>query len=383
MKQLFLSHYSKHAEEINLLARALRYRGVRPWVDKQGGFRIADNSAVEAKRAITDDCLGFLLYATDDVFGREFIRDHEVPHALAMRQGNEKFLLFAVPRSIGFEHLSKLSELTYGADLAAYHTRPLEGTLICGEEPITSLTDDILTRVLQEAKLSADGKLIVQFSTRELAPPETEEVLTIDGREAYRADNEFPALIKGMSCAKREIARTFGRPTLQVHGFKHLSAAFAFGRVFQPFEILVRQTPTDYWSLSGTPGEGDMMSASLQSNQEASDLVVQVSSGFKNLTPAAEKVLEGAEFSRLELRPIKESLHLDENLCRDFVQEVYKQIEQAVSKLTPARIHLFGALPQAAMMGLGQKFAGMPEAFVYDFDGEVYGPPRIVPSGVL
>ena len=73
-KKLFLAHYSGDANEVDYLATELRLHGILPWVDKDGGFSVGDELESEARRAIRKDCFGLLLYGTDSVFERPFIR---------------------------------------------------------------------------------------------------------------------------------------------------------------------------------------------------------------------------------------------------------------------------------------------------------------------
>lgn len=386
MKQLFLSHYSQHADEMRILARELRFRGIRPWVDKQGGFLIADESVGAAQRAICADCFGLLLYATEDVFSRPFIREHEIPTALGMKARDDKFLLVAVPREIDFTCLRTLSESAFGVDLSQYHSRQVSGDAECIGPVLGAIAADVLEKALLNTDLDSKECLTVQFSTRELAPVEPKEVLTISGAEAYAdsaPSDAFDALTGGLRDAKRAISARFGRPKLSVHGFKHLSAAFLFGRVLQPFDIEVRQTPRESWSLARSPSPGSVMSVESDPCEAARDLVVQVSSRFKALTPAVDRAMAGVDFNRLVLQPVQPPLDVDERTCATMIRDCYEAIEREVAFRPISRIHLFAAAPQAFMMGLGARFAGMPLTLIYDFDGSNYLPPRAVPGGIL
>ena len=385
MKKLFLSHFNGDAEEVALLANELRFRGIQPWVDKQGGFKIADESAAEAKRAISEDCFGFLLYATPEVFGRPFIRDYEVPPALKMNSRDPQYLLFAVPRRMGFEELSSLSQDAFKHDFSSYHTKEAKGAGLELQGCFQSIACGVLEKCLSRLSGTEHEEVGVQFSTRELFPPAAGDLLTIDGRAAYvhpEQQDDFDLLVRGLRDAKRILSQTIGRPRLIVHGSKHLSAAFLFGRVFQPFEIQVRQTPNETWSLNGVPGTIELLEPCLTEKTNAQDLVVQISSRVKELSPAVDDAMEDKPFHRLVLRPNK-PLGLEESSSTTFVRDCYVAIENAVKRHPVQRIHLFAAAPQAVLMGLGQKFAGMPPTHVYDYNGCEYDPPRIVPGGVL
>ena len=386
MKQLFLSHYSLHAEEIAVLARELRFRGIRPWVDKQGGFLIADESAASAKRAICEECLGFLLYATEDVFDRDFIRKHEVPPALQMKECDDAYLLFAVPRNLGFDSLKQRSEEAFGADLSQYHTRPVNGDSVEAQCALKSLATDVTTTVLRLSDLGPGASVGIQFSTRELAPVEDNDVLTIDGSEAYAqrdSMSRFEELVTGMRDAKRAVSERYGRPRLRVHGFKHLSAAFLFGRVFQPFEMTVRQTPAEFWSLDAEAATERVLDAEASFVPHATELAVQISSRHKDLTPAVNEAMNWMPFNRLVLRPSATPLDVDEAMGAAMVRDCYREIEKELASHPVNRIHVFAAAPQAVLMGLGKKFAGMPETLVYDYNGDAYDSPKLISGGVL
>ncbi len=126
MEQIFLCHAGEDAKEIQSLAAELKLRGVAPWVDKDGGFKVGDESAGEAERAIAEDCFGLLFYATPKAFGSDFIRQVEIRRALRRKEEDPSFALFAVPRHMGFGELSKRSIEAFGVDLAAYSSQALE-----------------------------------------------------------------------------------------------------------------------------------------------------------------------------------------------------------------------------------------------------------------
>ncbi len=78
MKGLFLAHHHDDAGEVRELGQALRLYGIRPWIDKDGGFSVGDGAMAEARRAIREDCFGLLVYASHSVLDSAFIRDVEV-----------------------------------------------------------------------------------------------------------------------------------------------------------------------------------------------------------------------------------------------------------------------------------------------------------------
>ena len=125
LRKLFLSYHSDFADEVRELATELRLRGIVPWVDKDGGFRVGDESEAEARRAIREDCFGLLLYATETVFDRPFIRDVELDEARKVRAEDPAFVLFAMPRDLSFQELKTRSAEEFGINLSAFHGVPV------------------------------------------------------------------------------------------------------------------------------------------------------------------------------------------------------------------------------------------------------------------
>lgn len=396
IKKLFLSHYSQHSAEVEQLATELRIRGVVPWVDKDGGLRVGDDSAQEARRAIREDCFGLALYATGDAFERPFIRDVEIDEAKNVKQVAHDFLLFAIPRKISFQQLASSSMTSFGIDLSPYHTHSITDDADL-QAQFSKVAADIVGRVLHKAKPRVQRALSLQFSTRELMPLDRADVLCLDAvallsqnpgdEEAWRR------VLQGLSDVKRIIAGRCGRPRLVVSGSKHLSAAFMFGRVFSPFNMDVRQTRSSYWSCDGPVPDEAVFSSSFEERLDGSSgLIVEVVGRHKNVSAGVDDYLRrsasGQPAGRLRLRPRGEPLDIDAASCRAMVTQTYEEIERAVARMSrhgqlPEEIHLFVAAPQSFMMLLGREFRGMPPVVLYEWTGVHYVRSCRVPSDIL
>lgn len=390
MKKLFLSHYNIHAGDIGVLAKELRYRGVVPWVDKQGGFAVADESEGEARRAIREDCFGLLLYATEDVFARWFITHVEFDEAKIAKRDDPRFMLFALPRKIGFEDLKVKSLATYGVDLSANHTVSLPDGCDLRVE-LSKAASEITRKVLQSLPDVENDEATIQVSTYEIFPPSMGEILSIDGREACRLDSEpeeFDHFVQGLRDAKNLLTNRFGHPLIRVEGAKHLSAAFALGRVFSQFRFTVRQRipatgAEEYWSTDCQFTRRAELTEAFERVEGSRVLAIELVTGVKNVSPGVNAaLLDKAPFNRLTLRT-EEGLDVDNELCCALCDQTYRSIDRAVSKTGADEIHIFAAAPQTLMMMLGRRFAGMPPVSVYDWFGTSYGPPRRVPHGSI
>jgi hypothetical protein len=390
VKELFLCHHSVAASQVYQMATELRLRGIVPWVDKQrGGFKVGDSSPEEARRVILEDCFGLLLYATPGVLRRWFIREIEIPAAKEAKQRDPTYVLTAFARGVGFSTLSKQSKAQLGVDLGEFH----------GISSRRNLTDRarrpdwirMAVEVLRKWLSLQPGRpgISLQFSTRQLFPDNDDDLLRIDATEFLVSDplsmDKWDAVRQGLLDVQSEITHRFGRPRIYVHGSKHLTAAFLFGRVFARNPLDIRQTPTAVWSSDTPPTPVEPFTAAL-CVPEGHDrsLFVEIASGHKNIAEGVDDVIcgsVGTHPARLSLRPADGPLAVDNALCVAMTRQAYLEIERAMAATGAGSIHLFVAAPQAFLMMLAQCFAGMPEAHLYEWDSERYIKSCVVPAG--
>lgn len=391
MKKLFLAHYSGNAHELWELATELRLRGIVPWVDKAGGFAVADESEAAARHAIREDCFGLLLYATASVFDRPFIRDVEVNEALKVRQQDANFALFALPRGISYAELKTESQRSFNFDLGRYHTVSIpDGTDL--QQGWSKVANEVLKRVLTTTVHPTPlCQLSLQYSTRDLMPHEPDDVLCIDATAFLGGTIADPArwqrLLHGLQDVKQAVSSIYGRPRLRVNGSKHLSAAFLFGRIFAPFDLDIRQTTAEFWSTDTPIASAQPFAASVQHNSDPGGrLYLEIASGYKNIASGVDALIAATgqvPSVRLRLQPAQGPLNVDNGLCRAMVKQTYTELERVVQTRSISEIHIFAAIPQSFMMMLGRELKGMPPVHLYEWDGSRYASVCSVPSGVL
>ena len=390
VKELFLCHHSVAAPQVQQLASELRLRGIVPWVDKQrGGFKIGDSSPEEAHRVILEDCFGLLLYATPGAFRRWFIRKVEIPAAREAKQRDPNYVLTAFARGVSFSNLSKQSKEQFGVDLGGFHS-------VSSRRNITDEArrpDWIRTAVEVLRKWLSlqpvQSRISLQFSTRQLFPDDPDDLLRIDATELLATDSlamdRWDMVRRGLLDVQSEITHRFGRPRIYVHGSKHLTAAFLFGRVFARNVLDIRQTPTEVWSSDTPPAPAEPFNAVL-CVPEGHDrsLFVEIASGHKNIAEGVNDVIRGSVHTlpaRLSLVPADGPLDVDNPLCVAMTRQAYEEIERAIVATGAQSIHLFVAAHQAFVMMLAQRFAGMPEVHLYEWDGGRYIKSCVVPAG--
>lgn len=374
MKKLFLCHHSANADLVQALARALRYRGIVPWVDKDGGFTIADHCADEANRAIGEDCFGLLFLATESAFDREFIREVEIPAALTARETNSDYMLFAVPHGIGFDQLRELSGQHFGYDLSNHHTLALDEHGANAAEVASHLLEGWLGRA--PAAATAIG---VQFSTRQRMPHRNGDALCIDGTgdfgQAPADPGRWADLWSALVEVERVVAARFGRPRIALHGSKHLTSGFMFGKVFGRYPVDIQQTASDVWATDDqedpslhfepdyTPGEDGRLFVAIQAQMKgvARDMAAQLANNgcpsVLSLSPAGPQTLISTG-----------------GQCRSLAMQAYQHIEAALRDRPTKQIHICSAAPMSLMLMLGQQFSGTPPVRLYEWDGTRYWP---------
>ncbi len=391
MEEIFLCHAGEDAAEIRVLAEELRLRGVAPWVDKEGGFGIGDESAGEAERVIGEDCFGLLLYATPEAFESDFIRQVEVGRAVRRREEEPSFVLFAVPHRMGFGELSERSIRAFGVDLAAYSSRALEETNEAIGEPLRpglgAVAGEVLDKVLGRTRKRVPGTLQMQFSTRELLADDPDDVLRVDAVGLLEESTEpsswleaWSRVHEGLLDVKRRISRNLGRPRVRVHGSKHLTAAYVLGYVFPSTVCEIEiQTGHGYWSTDHEPTPGDLLRTSLSDGTVGSEkLYVEISTGDKLVREGVRRHVRRTgvnpfKYLRFTPGPKLEAAPFMSNAdARDIALQIRRELGRAVSAYGVSEVHLFAAVPQALAMMIGHNLNAMPPVHLYEYDGDEY-----------
>lgn len=425
IKELFLAHHSRYRDELHYIAAELRLRGVVPWVDKDGGFEVADECEAEARRAIRENCFGLILYATKSAFGRWFITNVELDEARKMydeaKAAGGHFDFFAVPRRISYRYLAQKSKEIVGmsladmntvsipesAGIAAWRYRTPEAAERARDlfvQKATTLASEISLRVIRKASEAGDKSSIsLQFRTRgERMPDKPDDVLFIDAGALCADDipneGQWERLARGLVDVRKHIASFYGRPRIHVHGSKHTTAAFLFGRVFARYPLDIQQKPTDQpkpiWASDiPDPGQepftarvvarsGVQMSHSVTPGRA---MFIEIAVGHKNVSAAVDAFISSGALqpvARLQLRGASGPLDVDNSLCRSMVRQTYTELEKAVKGYQPTELHLFMSGHMSYTMMLGREFRGMPPVHLYEWDGNNYVHTYCVAAGI-
>jgi len=394
MKKLFLCHYSGDIEEIRLLAKELMLRGIVPWVDKNGGYFIGDSSPEVARLAIREECFGLLFYATPKAFDRPFITQVELPEAIHMREKSPEFILVAVPRGMDFSELSAKSVKTLGIDLGTYHTQQIKSVDGAGEFSLINQFHSLAILILHQqldaqSRKRPEGILSLQFSTRELLPSNKDDILCINaiapgGEDAISGPYpDWNRISTGLQDVKSCIAEYFGRPRLRVHGSKHLTAAFLFGRVFSRpsgFRIDIRQGK-DYWSSDYTDnGSEPLIVREADGSITSTSLFVEITTTGRSVHNAIkEQIRQTGElpYRFLSFSPANgetSGIAVDNQMCVSIARQIRDNIARMIEQFPIKEIHIFSSIPQALAVMIGHNLNAFPSIQLYEYDGMNYHP---------
>jgi len=364
------------------LAEELRIRGIAPWVDKQGGFGLGDHSEDEARRAIREICWGLMLYATANVFDSDFVRRVEIDEAKRRKRKDPRFSLVAVPRGLGFSELGELTLEKFGQNLAEYHSVGISDDDIQGS--ICRVAREVLKRRVTAPLGLQMTRLSLQMSSRDLMPDENDDLLRVDVTRLLRdhpwRSVAWSRLRAGLSDVKDAIAQVYGRPVMRVHGSKHLTTAFIAGQVFSQFDLEVRQTKDEYWQCQPliNPACDRFEVAFTKDTDGDGSATVEVRSGQKNVGAAVAQhlVASGVRPSlRISVAPAGDlGERLDNTSCLELAARSAFAVEEGLQLLQqPATaLHIYAAMPQAAMMMVGKALTGMPPVVLHEWTGVEY-----------
>jgi hypothetical protein len=391
IKKLFLCHPREAAAEVQMLAEVLQLHGIVPWVDQQGGFSLGDAQIDTARRVIREECFGLLLYATTEAFKSDFISRVEMNEALSAHDDDPAFQLVALPRRIEFSELSRLSLAAYGLDFAAFASHTLTGNGVNAEG--TAL-DALFAEVARELLLKALAltpmplnSLQFQYSTRDRLADEADDVLCVDAVHLFNQSGavtdggRWELLHQGLRDIKEIISDAFGRPRLQVHGSKHLTAAFLLGYAFPStaFELDLR-VKHGVWATDCRPAMDLRVSVDVRGDSANSTaLHVEISTLHQAVADAVRRYVKQTgqpplATLRLTVSPVAYDGLMTNAAAVAIAHRVRQEVAQIVSRQPIDQIHLFAAVPQTLATMIGQRLNALPPVQLYEYDGQEYHP---------
>lgn len=388
MTKLFIGHDSGYANEVAFLADELRLRGVSPWLDEQGGLQVGDQNEEEIRRAISEQCWGFLLYCTPSIFHREFITEIEVPSALEAREGNPAYRLISVPRDITLKDLSTRSFESWGRDLTQWQlSRHLEqlGTEATGNmalaQALQCVAQDCLSSRLSflRSKLDDSGVLELGMYTRPAAMTAADLVVDatqILGGPGAPTVRDWERLASALADIKACSVRVDSLSTIRLTGSWHITAGLAFGFTFRTSAlppVRVNQHGA-FWCSEGPLGQVPQVVIESE-DYSSSDLVMalsvsrDVTNGMRRYL--ADNHLHPRAMIRIspEAGPCQSSVQ-NAAQARAIAASTTDAVKQAVDRYGADTIHLFTAAPQALAVLVGRHLSALPPIQLYEWRPE-------------
>jgi len=214
-------------------------------------------------------------------------------------------------------------------------------------------------------------------------PDLEDDLIRIDAQDALVGNPvmAWTRVVCGLEDVKDEIARAFGRPTLRVHGSRHLSGSFQLGATFRRssgFNLLVRARDGD-WATSG-PLEAVEIDERLVRGDSVG-LVIEIAATDKDPTPAVDRYLatKGIRPRVVRFR-IKNERALTAGQGRFIAAHVRRRI---VELIPDGDLLLFMSVPQALAVQLGHEWNALPATTVHEFGGATYEPSVVWPTVAL
>lgn len=396
MKKLFLCHYNEDAGDVLVLARELRLRGIKPWVDQHGGFLLGDSTAAAARLALTEECFGLVFYATREAFSRPFIRTVEIDQAVRIKESDPNYLLVAVLRDLTFGELADLTRSQFGVNLASFHSVGViseGGDATYLRNQMAGVAKEVLIRALrlEASVIRGRGAADVQFATREMVASNPEEVLCIDATQLVNQVPPDPAswrgVLEGLLDVKNAVSGQIGRPRLRVTGYRHLTAAFILGWTFsEPSGYAVEvQQAGQYWRSDCLATDLIPFDAAVADGAVASDtLFVEVTATDKLVRDAVRRHVQTTGLEpHIYLRfvpkvgPQPDAVPDNTTACA-MARQIRTSIAETLRQYPVRMIHLFGAMPHSLMTFVGHQLNAMPPIQLYEYDGQQYFPSCLV-----
>ena len=232
-RPLFLSYRHTDTgppEEVALLDRELRHRGVPVWRDVRDLFAGGQNET-EARSALSEDCSGCVLYFTEEVLDSWFITSVELDEVRRRLERDPDFFIAAIFDGVAGEQSEALGQLT-GVDPHDY-----QGLILpAGEDREACLREfsaDLLRRYL--TTLPA-GELSVRADSWNEIAWSAPEPLQLNWSGVDAGLGHLPSdwrLLKGALAHLRAALTGHQERRLQIAGNLHLSAAFLLGWEFR------------------------------------------------------------------------------------------------------------------------------------------------------
>ena len=394
MKSLFLCHHHTDDQDVDILAAALKRRGVRPWVDHENGFPLGVPSEDEARRIIQQDCSGLLLYAHNRPGGEcpaldcsEFIVKVEVPAALDARHEDPSYMLIAVVRGMEFGDLATRSVGAVAKDLSAFTGVGLR-TDECLSEGAKAAGRRILHTVVARARARRrrGGTVRITFNTWERAPELPGSVLDLDWTQLWpgKTPEERGGMEQWVACledVKRALSEVYGPCVLRVGGRAHLSAALTLGRVFcRPSRFAVEMEQNGaFWDTRKTADCDQPLAMREESGSISSgELFVAITTTHWDPRAAVRALVRarGAEprlYLWLSPGSVSRSEAVGDNaMCCAMARQVGQGVRSTLSKVALGSVHIFTAVPQALAMMIGREMNAVPAIQTYEYATGAY-----------
>jgi len=390
---VFLSHAREDAEEIELLRRLLRARGLRAWRDVTE-LPVGVETRGYIQGVVREDCDAFLLYLTRSCLDSHFIWSAEVPAALRQLATDPTFSFIPVFREVTPGELDEFCANNAFPSLAQFNgVVPPWKRRAPSQAAIGGFLADVARRTLERAlpahftKVGAasDHRPRICFRTFPLASPGPYLDLDIDWT-AYLADRvAAPEEWSGvLLAALRDVKDLLSglRVSRRIHVViqARLAAAVAFGYIFRcstGFTIDVESRGIVY-STSGAPVEQEtlvMRRIELSGDPRAAVVAVSISRDVSAIARAWIQNQSDSVGALIDLAPAggpyREAVSSPGD-ARSMASQIGAALARLNSEDRVSDIHLFLSVPAPLAVLIGHQLNACGRIHLYQREGGEY-----------
>ncbi len=388
---VFLSYKRQNADEVAILERELKLRGVRPWrdvADLQKG-RPVEEEIIDAIAHQTD---ALLIYLTPESLASSFIWEVEIPASLERHDRDHSFSIIPVLRGVTASEVQGLCASRGLRSLKDFNFDTLPDPQVdqaAFNEKRRKVANEVLKAALRlrlrRIQADDDYELSICLYTFKDRPSPPYLDLDLNWYDLFLDRDRLPSqvewqgtLLPALLDAKDALGELCTSRRLHISLQSILPAAFALGSTFPAttsFTLLPWNKETEEeWSSTGAISLSDPLRRLSYNNEEGDSRVAIVEIAIAQLTaPAVSKTLpllalsyrhhlqfslpEGLDYGK----GVKDAPH-----ARAIANQIGKELRSLPGKGV-SQIHLFAAIPAALAVLIGHQFNAICPVTVYEY----------------
>jgi SMODS-associated and fused to various effectors sensor domain/TIR domain len=371
----FLSYKREDAEQVKILQRHLKVRGVRAWRDITD-IPLGGLTEYEIVQAIKEEADAFVIYITPECLQSDYIWDIEVHAALERWEQDHAFNIIPILQGVTFAQV-QLNSIARGyRSITDFNAVPLSDPNL--DKELRKIAERILkaTYTLRLRRVKADSSYepYIILRTANYVPPESNLDLDLDWTELYTSKKEPPLekdwdnlLLPALEDVKKVLTAQTRSHRLHIDVQAYLPAPFAFGHAIPETSrlTLLLEGQKETWSTDGTATDTTPLQKTTYSVQGDPRTAIVVITVERNIAhDVARNIpnlgLSYKQYLQFSLPGRVDSASQALAISHQLRHELRSLCDKGVS-----HIHLFAALPAALAVMIGYQFNALCPITLY------------------